>query len=144
MIARNYIRYPETLRFQVEMFSNGYKNSPRIMRLMTVIFDWKISAPAWVKEAAAAAKRLVKLWKAAQIALNFKDTSQDKKASMAYKPNHNFTPSLETDVMWNSVGESWEYLPGMAGVWVSYCQIHQPGKRGFAGQKQCVKGYGLS
>lgn len=71
MIAKNYIRYPEALRFQVEMFSNGYKNSPRIMRLMTVIFKQIADVPAWVKEAAAAAKRLVKMWKAAQIVLNF-------------------------------------------------------------------------
>ena len=71
MIARNYIRYPEALRFQCEMFSNGYKNSPRIMRLMTVIFDWKVEAPQWVKDATRKARELVKLWKKAQIVLNF-------------------------------------------------------------------------
>ena len=51
MIAKNYIRFPEALRFQVEMFSNGYKNSPRIMRLMTVIFKQTADVPGWVKKA---------------------------------------------------------------------------------------------
>lgn len=73
MIAKNYIKYPEALRFQVEMFSNGYHNSPRIMRLMEVIFNFQPEVPAWVKEAAARAKALVKRWKAAQVLLNFTD-----------------------------------------------------------------------
>lgn len=71
MIAKNYIRFPEALRFQCEMFSNGYHNSPRLMRLMTVIFKQVADVPSWVKTAAAAAKRLVKMWKKAQIILNF-------------------------------------------------------------------------
>jgi DNA-binding protein H-NS len=41
------------------------------MRLRQVIFQWKDAAPAWVKEAAARAKALVKHWKKAQITLNF-------------------------------------------------------------------------
>lgn len=76
MIAKNFIRYPEALRFQVEMFSNGYHNSPRLMRLMTVIFKQVSDVPAWVKEAAAAAKRLVKIWKKAQVCMDLR--SQDK------------------------------------------------------------------
>lgn len=63
MIAKNYIRHPEALRFQREMFSNGYHNSPRIMRLMEVIFEWAPSIPQWVKDAKARAKTLVKAWK---------------------------------------------------------------------------------
>lgn len=89
MIASNYIKYPEALRFQVEMFSNGYKNSPRIMRLMTVIFKQIADVPGWVKEAAAAAKRLVKMWKAAQIGLNFKAPAH------VYQCPNGFLPSLQ-------------------------------------------------
>lgn len=66
MIAANYIKYPEALRFQREMFSNGYKNSPRIMRLMTVIFEWADVMPQWMKEATKRAKQLVKAWKRMQ------------------------------------------------------------------------------
>lgn len=69
MIAKNYIKYPEALRFQVELFSNGYKNSPRIMRLMTVIFDWKTETPEWLKSARTAAKLLVKHWKKLQVSI---------------------------------------------------------------------------
>lgn len=60
MIAKNYIRHPEALRFQREMFSNGYHNSPRLMRLMEVIFDWTPTIPAWWTAAKAAAKALAK------------------------------------------------------------------------------------
>ena len=58
MIARNYIKHPETLRFQREMFSNGYHNSPRIMRLMECIFDWTPVAPDWWIAAKAKARAL--------------------------------------------------------------------------------------
>jgi hypothetical protein len=86
MIAKNFISYPEALRFQREMFSNGYKNQPRIMRLMTVIFKQLPEVPSWVKEAAAAAKRLVKFWKGQQIAMNF--------VHRARKPERDFSSSM--------------------------------------------------
>ena len=60
MIAKNFIRFPEALRFQCELFSNGYHNQPRIMRLMQCIFDWKPEAPSWWKDAKARAKALAK------------------------------------------------------------------------------------
>lgn len=82
MIAKNYIKYPEALRFQREMFSNGHHNSPRIMRLMTVIFDWKIEKPQWVKDATARAKALVKRWRAAQMCMNFKKALKEWTADM--------------------------------------------------------------
>lgn len=63
MIAKNYIKYPEALRFQCEMFSNGYHNSPRIMRLMEVVFDWTPTVPQWWKDLKAAEARLIKAWK---------------------------------------------------------------------------------
>ena len=69
MIASNYIKHPEALRFQRELFSNGYHNSPRIMRLMQCIFDWKPSIPQWWKDAKAKAGILVKAWKKAQIVI---------------------------------------------------------------------------
>lgn len=63
MMAKNYIKYPEALRFQCEMFSNGYHNSPRIMRLMECIFDWTPTVPQWWKDLKAAEARLIKAWK---------------------------------------------------------------------------------
>ncbi|MDO8447548.1 MAG: hypothetical protein Q7T10_01925 [Rhodoferax sp.] len=66
MIAKNYIKYPEALRFQCEMFSNGYHNSPRIMRLVEVIFSWTPTIPAWFTSARTKAKQLVKAWKKMQ------------------------------------------------------------------------------
>lgn len=71
MIAANYIKYPEALRFQREMFSNGYHNSPRIMRLMECMFTWTASIPQWVKDAKRRAVALVKVWKNTQIDINF-------------------------------------------------------------------------
>lgn len=78
MIARNYIQWPEALRFQCEMFSNGYKNSPRIMRLMGVIFSQVPDVPQWVKDAQARARALLKLWKKAQVELGFKQAAAPK------------------------------------------------------------------
>lgn len=72
MIAKNYIRYPEALRFQREMFSNGYHNSPRIMRLMECIFELVATAPQWVKDMKKRAAELVKHWKQCQVALGFR------------------------------------------------------------------------
>jgi hypothetical protein len=65
MIAKNYIKHPEALRFQCEMFSNGYHNSPRIMRLMECVFDWKSTVPQWWKNLKAAEKILIDGWKKA-------------------------------------------------------------------------------
>lgn len=64
MIAKNYVRFPEALRFQVELFSNGFHNSPRIMRLMEVTFDWRVKAPEWWTAAKNRARRLAKKVKA--------------------------------------------------------------------------------
>jgi hypothetical protein len=71
MIAKNFIKHPEALRFQMELFSKGHKNQPRIMRLIQVIFSHAGNVPAWVTAATAKAKALVKRWKKAQIVLNF-------------------------------------------------------------------------
>lgn len=60
MIAKNYMKHPEALRFQRELFSNGFHNSPRIMRLMECIFDWTPAAPAWWTAAKARARALAK------------------------------------------------------------------------------------
>lgn len=67
MIAMNYIKHPEALRFQCEMFSNGYHNSPRIMRLMQCIFDQRPDVPQWFKDMRAKAKSLVKAWKSRMV-----------------------------------------------------------------------------
>lgn len=76
MIAKNYIDYPEALRFQREMFSNGYHNSPRIMRLMECMFDWRITAPQWFVDFRDRAKKLAKTIKKSIIELF---TNQQKK-----------------------------------------------------------------
>lgn len=60
MIAKNFSKYPEALRFQREMFSNGYHNSPRIMRLVECIFNWTPTTPAWWTTAKANARALAK------------------------------------------------------------------------------------
>lgn len=67
MIASNYIKNPEALRFQRELFHNGYKNQPRLMRAIECIFNWTPTVPQWWKDAKAAAKRLVKHWKTLQV-----------------------------------------------------------------------------
>lgn len=67
MIAANYIKHPEALRFQREMFSNGYHNSPRIMRLMEVVFDWTPPVPQWLKDAAARTRQLATAWRTQMI-----------------------------------------------------------------------------
>ena len=67
MIAKNYTKHPESLRFQCEMFSNGYHNSPRIMRLIECIFDWTPTVPAWFKEQKERAKLLANAWKSRMV-----------------------------------------------------------------------------
>lgn len=71
MIAANYLKHPDALRFQRELFHNGFKNSPRIMRLMECVFKFAPEVPQWAKDLARKARQLVKLWKGCQIALNF-------------------------------------------------------------------------
>jgi hypothetical protein len=76
MIAANYLKHPEALRFQRELFHNGFKNSPRIMRLMECVFKFAPDVPQWAKDMARKARQLVKLWTAAQVTFNF--TRSDK------------------------------------------------------------------
>lgn len=58
MIATNFYKFPEALRFQREMFSNGYHNSPRIMRVMQCTMRSCTQTPAWYKEAKRKSKQL--------------------------------------------------------------------------------------
>lgn len=60
MIAANFYKHTEALRFQREMFFNGYKNQPRIMRLMQCVFSQAQSAPSWWNAAKARARDLAK------------------------------------------------------------------------------------
>jgi hypothetical protein len=71
MIAKNYLKHPEALRFQRELFHNGFKNSPRIMRLMECVFNFAPTTPQWAKDLARKARQLVQAWKRAQITVNF-------------------------------------------------------------------------
>lgn len=69
MIARNFLKFPEALRFQRELFSNGYHNQPRIMRLMECVFSWIPTVPDWWKAKKASARALAKLVKKAMLHL---------------------------------------------------------------------------
>lgn len=71
MIASNYIKHPDALRFQRELFHNGYKNQPRLMRLMECMFKFTPSVPQWAKDAASRARQLVREWKEAQRTISF-------------------------------------------------------------------------
>ncbi len=71
MIAKNYLKHPEALRFQRELFHNGFKNSPRIMRLMECVFNFAPTTPQWAKDLARKARQLVQAWKSAQITVSF-------------------------------------------------------------------------
>lgn len=84
MIAANYLKHPEALRFQRELFHNGYKNSPRIMRLMECVFKFAPEVPQWAKDLARKARQLVKSWKAAQITLNFSKPVADGKRTVGF------------------------------------------------------------
>ncbi|TAH12292.1 MAG: hypothetical protein EAZ11_06690 [Curvibacter sp.] len=73
MIAANYLKHPESLRFQRELFHNGFKNSPRIMRAMECIFKFSPDVPQWAKDMARKARQLVQAWKKAQVSCNFSE-----------------------------------------------------------------------
>lgn len=79
MIASNYISTPQVLRFQRELFSNGYHNSPRIMRLVEAIFYWKPTVPQWFIDFRNRAKRLARAVKKALITLFPTTTTQRRK-----------------------------------------------------------------
>lgn len=97
MIASNFIRYPDALRFQRELFHNGYKNQPRIMRAMECIFKFTPDMPQWVKDAKRLAKQLVKHWKKAQVVLNFAAAAVAVKRVMATKYKLNMARDVDTD-----------------------------------------------
>lgn len=173
MIARNYIKYPEALRFQCEMFSNGYHNSPRLMRLMEVFFDWTPTVPQWVKEAKNRAGQIVKAWKSRQTELfetmkkktrntwtqlalvlfpDAPEHAEVTKAEAAVFPPVGYVASNRWNPTFTSVKTNWawsgdknaEYLEGMEGVYVSYCRRHQGGFQAHAGIKQQVRNYKYS
>lgn len=82
MIAKNYIKHPDALRFQHEMFGRGHTGHyPRIMRLMEVIFDWTPTVPQWVKDAKGRAAQIVKAWKSRQVELFEMIKTKAKKAT---------------------------------------------------------------
>jgi len=103
MIAKNYMKHPEALRFQRELFSNGYHNSPRIMRLMECIFDWTPVAPGWWTAAKAKARVLAKAIKKS-IADFFKETAPMNTEQQHHKDS-NGTPLKEGDSVYVGYGE---------------------------------------
>ena len=97
MIAKNYLKHPEALRFQRELFHNGFKNSPRIMRLMECVFNFAPATPQWAKDLARKARNMVKSWKAAQIVVNFSEfitTAVNQTKPWKATTNPRFRPGL--------------------------------------------------
>lgn len=95
MIAKNFVKYPEALRFQCEMFSNGYHNSPRIMRLMECVFDWSATVPDWWKEAKGRARDLAK-----RVRKSINDFFKDvivQQLSLTFEPQK--TPNEVTEML---------------------------------------------
>lgn len=84
MIAANFYKHTEALRFQREMFFNGYKNQPRIMRLMQCVFDQRPGSPDWWTAAKAKARNLAKSVKKAIIPLFEKPEIAEKKTTWTY------------------------------------------------------------
>jgi len=81
-ICTSYIKNPDALRFQKELFARTFGKHYSIMtRLTQCICQVVNTAPDWVKEAKARASRLVKHWKSLQVALNFAAATIE-----AYKP----------------------------------------------------------
>lgn len=68
MIAKNFIKYPEALRFQKELFAKTFGRHYTILsRLVQCVCTWKDKAPEWVIEAADRSRQLVKFWKGKQV-----------------------------------------------------------------------------
>lgn len=98
MIAKNYLKHPEALRFQRELFHNGFKNSPRIMRLMECIFIFAPATPQWAKDLARKARNLVKAWKEKQMTVNFSQfisTAVNQTKPFVPTINQRFSPDLD-------------------------------------------------
>lgn len=71
-ICRSYIKNPEALRFQKELFARTFgKHYSIITRIAHCVCQVIDTAPAWVTEAKARAARLVKHWKTLQVTLDF-------------------------------------------------------------------------
>ncbi|MDO8652070.1 MAG: H-NS family nucleoid-associated regulatory protein [Undibacterium sp.] len=103
MIAKNYIKHPDALRFQCEMFGRGHTGHyPRIMRLMEVIFDWTPTVPQWVKDAKARAAQIVKAWKSRQVELFEMIKTKAKKATW-HQLNLVLFPAPEPKEFWNDM-----------------------------------------
>lgn len=59
MIARNYVKYPEVLAYQRELFAFGVRNSIMV-RLASVIMRSPATAPEWFTAMRAKARALAK------------------------------------------------------------------------------------
>jgi hypothetical protein len=117
MIAKNYLKHPEALRFQRELFHNGFKNSPRIMRLVECIFNFAPTTPQWAKDLARKARNLVKAWKEKQMTVNFSQfisTAVNQTVPFVPTTNPRFRPGLE--VKYNRIQ--------VQGSYRSFCQAH--------------------
>ena len=109
MIAKNFLKFPEALRFQREMFSNGYKNQPRSMRRMQCIFDQRPGTPEWLTCAKGKARDLAKQVKKAIMALFEKPEVMNQKKEKQKHTKPNLTPYFGSgDKKWH-LGSSRAY-----------------------------------
>jgi len=71
-ICKSYIKNPDALRFQKELFARTFgKHYSVLSRLTHCICQVLDAVPAWVKEMKERAARLVKHWKGQQLTLSF-------------------------------------------------------------------------
>lgn len=69
-ICKSYIKNPDALRFQKELFARTFgKHYSVLSRLLQCVCQIKETAPAWWTAMAKKAADLVKHWKAAQVSI---------------------------------------------------------------------------
>lgn len=67
-ICKSYIKNPDALRFQKELFARTFgKHYTILSRLTQCLCQIKEAAPRWVIEARKQAAALVKFWKSCQV-----------------------------------------------------------------------------
>ena len=115
MIASNYMKHTEALRFQREMFFNGYKNQPRFMRLMQCVFNQVQGTPGWFKAAKQKANALAKQVKEACMNLAFEPEATRRKATNGY------TRMLERVRGAAKISVAAPYRLACAGLYRRYC-----------------------
>lgn len=125
MIAANFYKHTEALRFQREMFFNGYKNQPRIMRLMQCVFSQAPSAPSWWNAVKARARALAKSVKKAIMPLFDKNGKAIEPTIWTFKKME--SPAIEqmkTPTRWSPMLNNKDVQDKyFSGKYWSFCRI---------------------